>query len=100
MGIERCGKINAMNSGPESCTGIGVVAGLFIILLIREQLREKHERPTPEVQIWAIIQVVKETPKTRNHLIAKDATILAMGEGGMRTLRKGSNEFSCMVIPD
>jgi len=37
-------------------------------LLIREQLREKHERPTPEVQMWAIIQVVKETPKTRNHL--------------------------------
>jgi hypothetical protein len=44
MGIERCGKINAMNSGPESCTGMGVVAGLFVILLIREQLREKHER--------------------------------------------------------
>jgi hypothetical protein len=48
MGIERCGKINVMNSGPESCTGIGVVAGLFVILLIREQLREKLERPTPE----------------------------------------------------
>jgi hypothetical protein len=33
--------------------------------------------------------------------IAKDATILAMGEGGaMRTLRKGSNEFTCMILPD
>jgi hypothetical protein len=63
MGIERCGKINVMNSGPESCTGIGVVAGLFVILLIREQLREKHERPRRKVQIWAIIQIVRETPK-------------------------------------
>jgi hypothetical protein len=53
MGIERYGKINAMNSGPESCTGIGVVAGLLIISLIREQLREKHERPTPESPIIA-----------------------------------------------
>jgi hypothetical protein len=27
MGIERCGKINGLNSISESCTGIGVVAG-------------------------------------------------------------------------
>ena len=40
MGIERCGKINAMNSGPESCTGIVVVARLFVILLIRAAWRE------------------------------------------------------------
>jgi hypothetical protein len=53
MGIERCGKINVMNSDPESCTGIGVVAGLFVILLIREQLREKHERPSPASPIMA-----------------------------------------------
>jgi hypothetical protein len=42
-----------MNSSLESCTGIGVVAGLFVILLIREQLREKHERPSPESPIIA-----------------------------------------------
>jgi hypothetical protein len=35
LGIERCGKINALNSGSESCTGIGVVAGLSGIWLIR-----------------------------------------------------------------
>jgi hypothetical protein len=51
--MERCGKINAMNSDTESCTGIGVVAGLFVILLIREQLREKHERASPESPIMA-----------------------------------------------
>jgi hypothetical protein len=33
MGIERCGKINARNSVPESCTGIGVAAGLFVVML-------------------------------------------------------------------
>src|SRR5664279_2793440 len=33
-----------MNSGPESCTGIGVVAWLFVILRIRTWLREKHAR--------------------------------------------------------
>jgi hypothetical protein len=27
-----------MNSGPESCTGIGVVAGLFVILFIPSAL--------------------------------------------------------------
>jgi hypothetical protein len=35
LGIERCGKINAVNSGSESWTGIGVVAGLVIVVLIR-----------------------------------------------------------------
>jgi hypothetical protein len=33
--------------------------------------------------------------------IAKDAAILAMGEGGtMRNPRKGSNELTRMVLPD
>jgi hypothetical protein len=62
-GIERWGKINAMNSGPESCTGIGVVAWLLGILRIRTWLREKHERRWPESPNMAIIQLIKETPK-------------------------------------
>jgi hypothetical protein len=52
-----------MNSGPESCTGIGVVAWLLGILRIRTWLREKHERLWPESPNMAIIQLVKETPK-------------------------------------
>src|SRR5664279_4107580 len=52
-----------MNSGPESCTGIGVVAWLFVILRIRTWLREKHERRWPESPNMAIIQLVKETLK-------------------------------------
>src|SRR5271163_4839281 len=52
-----------MNSGPESCTGIGVVAWLFVIWHIRTWLREKHERRWSESPNMAIIQLVKETPK-------------------------------------
>ncbi len=33
--------------------------------------------------------------------VAKGATIVSMGEGGaMRTLQKGTNEFTCMIMPD
>jgi hypothetical protein len=44
-----------MNSGPESCTGIVVVAWLFVIWGIRTWLREKHERRWPESPNMAII---------------------------------------------
>jgi hypothetical protein len=36
LGIERCGKINASNSGSESWTGISVVAGFGAVVLIRQ----------------------------------------------------------------
>jgi hypothetical protein len=34
--MERCGKINAVNSGSDSCTGIGVVAGFDAVVLIMQ----------------------------------------------------------------
>src|SRR5262252_2487235 len=34
LGIERCGKINASNSGSESWKGIGVVAGIGAVVVI------------------------------------------------------------------
>jgi hypothetical protein len=34
MECERCGKINAVNSGSESWTGIGVVTGFAAVMLI------------------------------------------------------------------
>jgi hypothetical protein len=34
--MERCGKINASNSGSESWTGIGVVAGFDAVVLITQ----------------------------------------------------------------
>src|SRR4051795_8890062 len=68
MGIERCGKINAMNSGPDSCTGIGVVVRSFVILLIPEQLRQKHEQASTESPIIANNTRSYGNGETRNHL--------------------------------
>ena len=50
LGID-CGKINVLNSGSESLTGIGVVAGLFVIWLIRMWLHEQPEIGSPENRI-------------------------------------------------
>jgi len=36
LGIERCGKRNALNSVSESWTGIGVVAGFAAVVFIVE----------------------------------------------------------------
>jgi hypothetical protein len=36
LGIERCGKINALNSVSESWTEIGVVAGCAVVAFIVE----------------------------------------------------------------
>jgi hypothetical protein len=36
LGIERCGKIHTSNSGAESWTGIGVVAGFGAVVLLRQ----------------------------------------------------------------
>jgi hypothetical protein len=36
LGIERCGKINAVNAGAESWTGIGVVAGCGATVLMMQ----------------------------------------------------------------
>ena len=69
MGIERCGKINVMNSGPDSCTGIGVVVRSFVILLIPEQLRQKHEQASPESPIIANNTRSYGNGETRNHLM-------------------------------
>ena len=68
MGIERCGKINVMNSGPDSCTGIGVVVRSFVILLIPEQLRQKHEQASPESPIIANNTRSYGNGETCNHL--------------------------------
>jgi hypothetical protein len=41
LGIERCGKRNASNSGSENWTGIGVVAGVGAVVLIMHGPRGK-----------------------------------------------------------
>jgi hypothetical protein len=34
LGIERCGKINSLNSGSDNCTGMGVLSGYLAVVLI------------------------------------------------------------------
>jgi hypothetical protein len=42
VGIERCGKIHTSNSSAESGTHIGVVAGLWAVVLIRQGPHIRH----------------------------------------------------------
>ena len=71
LGIERRGKINAVHSGSESWTGIGVVAGCAAVWLITQGPHVKgmavHERST----FLHILQEVRGIGKTRNHLFIK-----------------------------
>ena len=57
-----------MNSGPDSCTGIGVVVRSFVILLIPEQLRQKHEQAPTKSPIIANNTRSYGNGQTRNHL--------------------------------
>src|SRR5882762_1644944 len=68
LGIERCGKINTVNSGSESWTGIGVVAGCAVAVLIRQWPHMKNGDVTWERELLQILQKVRTNCKTRNQL--------------------------------
>jgi hypothetical protein len=68
LGIERCGKINAVNSGSESWTGIGVVAGVGAVVLIMQWPREKKREVHWGSKLLQILQEVRSNCKTRNQL--------------------------------
>ena len=63
LGIERCGKIHAGNSGSESWAGIGFVTGCAAVMLIA---------PEPHMQQilwhWRIKYYKRESFQTRNYL--------------------------------
>jgi len=52
LGIERCGKINASNSGAESWTGIGVVVGVGAVVLIMQWPHGKKRECTGEANYF------------------------------------------------
>jgi hypothetical protein len=56
FGIERCGKINAVNSGSESWTGIGVVAGFAAIMLITQGPHVKDIAAHWQIKFLHILQ--------------------------------------------
>jgi hypothetical protein len=89
LGIERCGKINALNSGSESWTGIGVVAGFAVVVLIRQGPHRKQSDMRWRIELPQILQEVGRNYKTRNHLMEKlgdpmriEATIVHGGPDG------------------
>jgi len=72
-GIERCGKIKASNSGSESWTGIGVVAGFGAVVLIVEEPHVNKGDATQRIKLLEILQEVRAIHKTRNQLEGKEA---------------------------
>jgi hypothetical protein len=69
LGIERCGKINASNSGSESWTGIGVVTGFGAVVLMIEWPHMKQGDAHWKITLLHILQEVRAIYKTRNQLI-------------------------------
>jgi hypothetical protein len=55
LGIERCGKINAVNSNSESWTGSGVVAGCCAVVLIRQGPHGRNGDMTSGSELLQII---------------------------------------------
>src|SRR2546421_4506124 len=71
--MERCGKINAVNSGSESWTGIGVVAGCAVVMLITQGPHVQDIATYWRIKLLHILQEVGSICKTRNHLFSRVA---------------------------
>jgi hypothetical protein len=54
--MERCGKINAVNSDSESWTGIGVVAGFGAVVLILQWPHMRDDDASWKIQLLYILQ--------------------------------------------
>jgi hypothetical protein len=66
--MERCGKINAVNSSSESWTGIGVVTGFAAVMLITSGPHVKKMDAHHGINLLHILQEVRRIGKTRNQL--------------------------------
>ena len=75
LGIERCGKRNASNSGAESWTGIGVVAGFGAVVLITQGPLVKNVDTYWGIKLHQILQEVRRMCKTCNQLHEKQSVL-------------------------
>src|SRR5262245_35337775 len=66
--MERCGKINASNSGSESWTGIGVVAGCGAVVLIMQWPHGRNGEGNWGIVVCQMLQEVRVICNTRNQL--------------------------------
>ncbi len=62
--------INVVNSLSESWTGIGVVAGGAVVVLIRQGPYGKQGDGRWRIELRQRLQEVRRNGKTRNHLIS------------------------------
>src|SRR5256885_13006121 len=90
--MERCGKINAVNSGSESWTGIGVVAGCAVVMLITQGPHVQDIATYWRIKLLHILQEVGSICKTRNHL----PVMIGGGNASPRCL-KAASRSSIMV---
>src|SRR5215813_12749603 len=72
LGMERCGKRNASNSGSEIWTGIGVVAGFGAVVLLMPWPHRRNREVPWRSELLQILQKVRGNGKTRNQLSEKD----------------------------
>jgi hypothetical protein len=84
LGIERCGKINASNSGSESWTGIGVVTGFGAVVLIRQGPHGKQSNVNWGSELLQRLQEVRGNCKTRNQLIGNTGDLRKDAKAGGR----------------
>src|SRR6202007_1388416 len=102
-------------SSGESCTTASVSGECRITSdpKGREEMPGRIQLPLSIVATIALTtpSYAQQAPMSDADLIAKamtaapealsrGATVVAMSNGTMRTLRKGSNDFTCMVMPD
>src|SRR5215472_7295574 len=66
--MERCGKRNASNSGADSWTGIGGVAGFCTVVLIVQWPHRRNGEVTWRSALLQRLQEVRGNCKTRNQL--------------------------------
>jgi len=77
LGSERCGKIHAVHALAESWTGIGVVAGCAVVVLIRQRHHVKRGDARWRIKLIQILQEVRASCKTRNQLVILDIEVYA-----------------------
>jgi hypothetical protein len=97
-------EINASNSGAESWTGIGVVAGFWAVGLIRQGPHGKKSNVHWRSGLLQRLQEVRSNCKTRNQLVMRRAWNMRRGVTNLHasavpTLRTTASHFPVAVAP-
>jgi hypothetical protein len=64
-------KINAVNSGSDNCTGMGIVSGFLAAMLIRCGPHVKHVDPSGRIRFLPILQEGRPVCKNSQPVLPK-----------------------------